>query len=98
MGTNKRPRPEKLAEKLFQIRESFGLSQDEIIVRLGLDENVSRSNVSQYERGIREPSYLTLLAYSKIAGVCSDILIDDYNKKNGNGLKKETVASILNTE
>lgn len=77
MGTKQRPRPKKLAEKLLKIREAFDLSQDGIIERLGLQDSLVRSTISQFERGEREPSYITLLQYSKLAGVCSDYLIDD---------------------
>lgn len=77
MGTKQRPRPKRLAEKLLQIREAFGLSQDEIINRLGLKDGLVRSTISQFERGEREPSYIVLLEYSKLAGVCCDYLIND---------------------
>jgi transcriptional regulator with XRE-family HTH domain len=77
MGTKQRPRPKRLAEKLLKIRETLGVSQDELIDRLGLKATMFRSTISQYERGEREPSYLTLLSYSNLAGVCCDYLIDD---------------------
>ena len=77
MGTKHRPRPKRLAEKLLKIREAFGLSQDEIIDRLGLKGSLVRSTISQWERGEREPSYIALLAISKLAGICCDYLIDD---------------------
>lgn len=77
MGTKSRPRPKRLAEKLKQIRNTLGLSQDEIIKKLGLEEKLFRSTISQWERGEREPSYIALLAVSKLARVCTDFLIDD---------------------
>ena len=77
MGRSARPRPERLAEKLLQIRQSLGLSQNEMLVALGLEEKVFRSAVSGYELGTREPSLLVLLKYARLAGVSTDVLIDD---------------------
>ena len=77
MGKAARRRPARLGEKLLQIREVLGLSQNEIIKHLGLTEVISRDNVSAYELGRREPSLLVLFEYARAAGVCVDILIDD---------------------
>ncbi len=77
MGAKQRPRPKRLAEKLLKIRDVLGLSQDEIIEKLGLKGTMFRSTISQFERGVREPSYPVLLQYSRLAGVCSDYLIND---------------------
>jgi transcriptional regulator with XRE-family HTH domain len=74
---NSRPKPERLAEKLRQIREALGLSQTEMLKRLGLDESMSYARISEYETGQREPSLLTLLAYSRAAGVHMEVLADD---------------------
>ena len=77
MGRSARPRPERLAEKLLQIRQSLGLSQNEMLVALGLEEKVFRSAVSGYELGTREPPLPVLLKYARLAGVSTDVLIDD---------------------
>ena len=77
MGRSARPRPERLAEKLLQIRQSLGLSQNEMLVALGLEEKVFRSAVSGYELGTREPPLPVLLKYARLAGISTDILIDD---------------------
>ncbi|MFP5265573.1 MAG: helix-turn-helix domain-containing protein [Blastocatellia bacterium] len=77
MGSAARPRPERLAEKLLQIRQSLGLSQNEMLVALGLKEKVFRSAVSGYELGTREPALPVLLKYARLAGVSTDVLIDD---------------------
>ena len=76
MGTA-RPKPERLAEKLRQIREALGLSQPEMLRRLGLEEQMQYARISEYETGLREPSLLTLLAYSRVAGVHMEVLADD---------------------
>ena len=77
MGRSARPRPERLAEKLLQIRQSLVLSQNEMLVALGLEEKVFRSAVSGYELGTREPPLPVLLKYARLAGVSTDLLIDD---------------------
>jgi transcriptional regulator with XRE-family HTH domain len=74
MGKTKRDSPQKLAKKLRRIRVSLGLSQGEIAKRLGLKE---RASVSGYELGTREPPLLVLLRYARLAGVSTDVLIDD---------------------
>ncbi|HJQ34551.1 MAG TPA: helix-turn-helix transcriptional regulator [Pyrinomonadaceae bacterium] len=76
MGTA-RPKPERLAEKLRQIRLALKLSQPEMLRRLGLEEVMQYARISEYETGQREPSLLTLLAYSRVAGVHMEVLADD---------------------
>ncbi len=61
----------------FIIREYLGLSQNELVRRLGLENKVTREDISKFERGIREPSLPTLLRYARAFGVSTDILIDD---------------------
>jgi transcriptional regulator with XRE-family HTH domain len=77
MGSRARPKPERLAEKLLQIRLALDLSQGGILVRLGLDESHFRSAVSGYELGTREPPLPILLKYARLAGISTDALIDD---------------------
>ena len=74
---NARPKPERLAEKLRQIRLALGLSQTEMLKRLGLEEAMKYARISEYEQGMREPSLLTLLAYARVAGVQMEVLADD---------------------
>jgi transcriptional regulator with XRE-family HTH domain len=77
MGKASRQRPERLGEKLVQIREAFGFSQNEMIKHLGLTDFVSRNNLSVYESGKREPSLLVLLRYARTAGIALELLVDD---------------------
>jgi transcriptional regulator with XRE-family HTH domain len=77
MGRTSREKPARLAEKLVQIREALGLSQNEILSRLGLTERLNRDDISKYERGVREPSLPVLLRYARAAGISTDYLIDD---------------------
>lgn len=77
MGRKGRERPRRLAEKLRQIRQGLGLSQAELIRHMGLDERLTKSNISAFERGTHEPSLLTLYAYSEAANVYLEVLVRD---------------------
>ena len=72
-----RQRPERLAEKLRQIRLFLGLSQPELLRRLGAEDLIVYSQISGFESGQREPSLLILLRYARLAGVPTEVLIDD---------------------
>lgn len=75
MGSAKRSKPRRLPEKLFAVREKLGASQIEM-ARL-LEPGMSSARISEYERGIREPSLLVLLAYARLAGVTLEQIVDD---------------------
>jgi transcriptional regulator with XRE-family HTH domain len=77
MGRGTRQRPARLAEKLAKIRLTLGLSQNEMIARLGLSEEMIREVISAFEVGTREPPLPVLLKYARVAGVSTDVLIDD---------------------
>ncbi len=80
MGKTPRPKPARLPEKLLHIRDSLGLSQNGMIRRLGLSEDLYQGSISGYELGTREPPLPILLKYAQVAGVCVDVLInDDWN-------------------
>jgi transcriptional regulator with XRE-family HTH domain len=72
-----RPRPERLGEKLRQIRDALGLSQTEMLKRLEAEDLISYSQISQYETGRREPPLTILLQYARTAGVSMETLADD---------------------
>jgi len=46
-------------------------------MKLGLDNEFARNYVAGYERGTREPTLNVLLKYARLAGISTDILIDD---------------------
>ena len=74
----RRPAPEKLAEKLKQIRTRRGLSQSQMVKALNYKASPLRaSQISNFEQGKREPPAMLLLAYARFAGVIVDVLIDD---------------------
>jgi transcriptional regulator with XRE-family HTH domain len=77
MGRSARERPKRLAEKLIQIRLGLGLSQNQMLDRLGLKDRLTRTAISGYELGTTEPSLLVLLKYSRLAGIHLEVLIDD---------------------
>jgi transcriptional regulator with XRE-family HTH domain len=74
---NARPKPARLAEKLRQIRVGLGLSQTEMLARIGLGDSMHYGRISEYEQGKREPTLMTLLAYARAAGVHLEDIVDD---------------------
>jgi transcriptional regulator with XRE-family HTH domain len=44
-----RPRPKHLAKKVLQIRRSLGISQGEMVKRLGVQELIDNTTISKYE-------------------------------------------------
>ena len=78
MGHSRRPQPERLAEKLLQIRQRLGLSQSQMLKALGdTKARVHAPHISGYESGKREPPLTVLLQYARAAGVPVEVLIDD---------------------
>lgn len=69
--------PERLAEKLKQIRENIGVSQSEMVNRLGAEDLINRTHIANYERGEREPILLVLLKYARLANIQMEVLVDD---------------------
>src|ERR1051325_5707403 len=67
----------RLGEKLLGVRNALGLSQSEMLRRLGFDDVLVYNRISDYERGNREPPLPVLLQYARLAGVSTDVLIDD---------------------
>ena len=77
MGKGSRPKPERLPEKLRDIRLALGLSQPEMHRQLGLEDEVEYTNISKYELGRNEPPLTTLLRYARLAGVHLEDIVDD---------------------
>ena len=80
MGSS-RPQTVGLAEKLYLIRAGLGLTQAQMVERLQAQKlpselKVYPGNISRFEKGLREPPPLVLLAYARVASVSVDILID----------------------
>ncbi|MDX6272329.1 MAG: Helix-turn-helix domain [Acidobacteriota bacterium] len=78
MGRAPRPKPERMAAKLLQVRIALGLTQDEMLKRLNYRKSpLYASQISDFEQGKREPPVLVLLRYAQAVGVPVDVLIDD---------------------
>ena len=77
MGRKPRPIPERLGEKLLQIRNALGLSQTEMLKRLEVEDIITYKQISKYELDITEPPLIILLRYAQIAGIHVEDIIDD---------------------
>lgn len=77
MGRASRKKPSRLAGKLLEVRTKLELSQNGIIKRMGLENELAREEISAFERSIRVPPIPVLLSYSRVAGICLDVLVDD---------------------
>jgi transcriptional regulator with XRE-family HTH domain len=77
MGRKRRMKPERLAEKLLQIRIAFGLSQPELLRRLGFEDVIDYRRISEFELGEAEPPLPVLLQYARAAGVHKEDIVDD---------------------
>lgn len=78
MGTSRRPRPARLAEKLRQIRASLKLTQAEIFERLGdTGTRLYVGHIDDYEKDRRVPTLQVVLAYARAAGISMETIVDD---------------------
>jgi transcriptional regulator with XRE-family HTH domain len=77
MGAAARIKPKRLAGKLWRIRLALGLSQSDMVRRLGYEGRIAYHRISNYELGTGEPPLPVLLEYARLAGVSTDVLIDD---------------------
>jgi transcriptional regulator with XRE-family HTH domain len=72
---NRRPKPERLAAKLLEIREHLGMSQTKLAKLI--DPAMAYHRLSEYESGRREPNLMLILQYARAANVPVENLIDD---------------------
>jgi transcriptional regulator with XRE-family HTH domain len=77
MARGARVRPERLPEKLLEIRLVLGLSQSELLRRLGFEDVMDYRRISEFERGTTEPHLSVLLEYARAAGVHMEDIVDD---------------------
>lgn len=77
MGRRARYIPVRLPEKLIQIRKALGLTQQEMLERLELPDEILQTSISQYERGKIEPPIFVLLRYADVANVWLEVLLRD---------------------
>ena len=72
-----RPRPKHLAKKVLQIRRSLGVSQGEMVRRLGVQDLIDHTTISKYELDKNEPPLAILLAYARLVEIPVEQIIDD---------------------
>ena len=77
MGSAARRKPNRLADKLLEIRLGLGLSQNGLIRQMGFTDDLTQAQISMFERGVRQPGLLILAAYAKAANVYVEALIND---------------------
>lgn len=70
-----RPKTPHLGEKLRKIRKRMGLTQKELVEKLGLEADFDQERISKYERAVLEPPIYVLIAYSDIARISLDLLL-----------------------
>jgi transcriptional regulator with XRE-family HTH domain len=78
MGKASRRKPARLAEKLLEVRLKLGLSQNELIKRLGLEDELEQQYISKFEHAVIEPPLHVLCAYADLVNVPLDCLARDY--------------------
>lgn len=67
----------RLGEKLLQIRSALGLSQTEMLKRLGFEDSIAYTRISDYELGKRVPPLPVVLEYARVARVHLEEVVDD---------------------
>ena len=77
MNSDPREKTIFLAEKIRRIRDALGLSQSELLNLLELTAYYHHTRISLWERAYREPPIKVLLSYARVAGISTDVLIDD---------------------
>ncbi len=78
MGRAGRTKTEYLAGKLESIRNSLGITFEEMIVQLDCPQiPLYPASIYGYEKGKREPPLPVLLRYALLANVYVEVLIDD---------------------
>lgn len=79
MSNGKRPRPQRLAEKLLEIRQKIdgGISQNVLIRKMGMEEVLEKERISKYERDILEPPLHVICAYADLANVYLEAIVKD---------------------
>jgi transcriptional regulator with XRE-family HTH domain len=101
MGKQTRQGPNRLPEKLLEIRQKLGLSQNEMVRRMGLEDEIERDYISKYERGTLEPTLLVILQYARAVNLYVEVLIDNElnlpdrlpaNLKS-EGIKRKTISN-----
>jgi transcriptional regulator with XRE-family HTH domain len=70
-------RPQRLAEKLRQIRLILDLSQSALLTKLGVADEISYNRISDYELDRFDPPLPVLVEYARVARVHLEEIVDD---------------------
>ena len=76
-----RLRPKHLAAKLLRIRQALELSQPQLAKRLNV--GIPYNFISKYELDRNEPPLMVLLAYSRVADIPLERIVDDSLELSG---------------
>src|SRR5437762_12285852 len=77
MAARRRKKSERLGEKLLDIRNALGLSQSEMLRRLGYEDILPYNRISDYELGKRVPPLPVVLEYARAASIHLEDIVDD---------------------
>lgn len=78
MGKGLLDKPKRMGEKVRKIRLELGLTQEQMFLLLkSHGAKIHVGYIGLYEVDKRIPAYLVTLAYARIAGISTDVLIDD---------------------
>ena len=77
MAARRRKKSERLGEKLLDIRNCLGLSQSEMLRRLGYEDVLPYNRISDYELGKRVPPLPVVLEYARVASIHLEDIVDD---------------------
>src|SRR5438067_9967715 len=77
MAGRRLKKAERLGEKLLDIRNCLGLSQSEMLRRLGYEDVLPYNRISDYELGKRVPPLPVVLEYARVANIHLEDIVDD---------------------
>ena len=91
--------------RLKQARLAAGLSQKQLGIQAGIDDDVASTRINRYELGVHMPDYLTAQNLAKVLGVSAAFLYapeDDvaeliFAYGTGTGISRSTHKKLIST-
>jgi transcriptional regulator with XRE-family HTH domain len=78
MGSARRIKPAKLGMKLLLVRKKLDLTLSEMAAQLSNEHIILRKqDISRFEKGQREPTLITILAYARLVHIPIETFADD---------------------